>query len=173
MRIELNFVIVHCETLWSIDWKYGARQWRVLSIFSHSATFVVGLYHFVFTFHAGILHCNQCGVHPKRPQTQQQTKTTTSQNGHKLKRPQSDRKAIPKPHSPSKWKVFWSSNFHNYRWNLNSCIQTIIHCSWTHDAMIANSPASSHNHDTDTVRCCYNLLYRSFLYTFLNLPNRN
>jgi len=42
------------------------------------------------------------GVHPKRTQTE----TATIQNGHthshKPKGPQSDHKAIPKPHSPSK-----------------------------------------------------------------------
>jgi len=53
------------------------------------------------------------GVHTKRPQTKTAiTKTTTNKNGHSLKQPQSDTK---RPHSPSKWKVIWSSNFYNYR----------------------------------------------------------
>jgi len=33
----------------------------------------------------------------------------------------------------------------------------LLFFAFAHDAMIANSPTSSSSHDTDTVRCCYNL----------------
>ena len=60
------------------------------------------------------------------------SKTASNQNGHRPKRPQSDHKATTK-------RYFFFA------------------FAWTHDAMIANSPTSSSSHDTDTVRCCYNL----------------